>query len=131
MNTNNKNTNNNFDITNEDALNFITGLDYLADDLKQIDCPDFECNGYELLNNCILTQTLRSNIKPIVINDGDDSLSELDLAIGRVEDTIEELSQLLEAVLTKDTSEDDPYMQLYRTLGRVSCVLEYNEEFCR
>lgn len=125
-----KNTNNNFNITNEDALNFITGLEYLSDDLKQIDCPDFECNGYELLNDCILTQTLRANIKPITPN-VDDSITELDLAITRVEDTIEELSQLLEAVLTKDTSEDDPYMQLYRTLGKVSCVLEYNEEFCK
>lgn len=64
-----KNTNNNFNITNEDALNFITGLEYLSDQLKQIDCPDFECNAYELLNDCTLTQTLRANIKPITTKD--------------------------------------------------------------
>ena len=68
-----KNTNNNFNITNEDALNFITGLEYLSDQLKQIDCPDFECNGYELLNDCTLTQTLRANIKPITTKDDHDS----------------------------------------------------------
>lgn len=60
-----KNTNNNFNITNEDALNFITALEYLSDELKQIDCRDFECNAYQLLNDCNLTQTLRANIKPI------------------------------------------------------------------
>ena len=68
-----KNTNNNFNITNEDALNFITALEYLADDLKQIDCRDFECNGYQLLNDCTLTQMLRANIKPITTKDVDDS----------------------------------------------------------
>ena len=68
-----KNTNNNFNIANEDALNFITGLQYLADQLKQIDCPDFECNAYELLNDCTLTQTLRANIKPIITKDDHDS----------------------------------------------------------
>lgn len=59
------------------------------------------------------------------------STSELDLAIAQIENAIEELAQLLESVLTKDTSEDDPYKQLYRMLGKVSCVLEYNEEFCK
>ena len=64
-------------------------------------------------------------------NEDDGSPSELDLAIDRVEGAIVELAQLLEAVLTKGTSEDDPYMQLYRMLGKVSCVLELNEEFCK
>lgn len=64
-----KNTNDNFSITNEDALNFITGLEYLSDQLKQINCPDFECNAYELLNDCTLTQMLRANIKPITNKD--------------------------------------------------------------
>lgn len=68
-----KNTNNNFNSTNEDTLNFLTALEYLADDLKQIDCPDFECNAYELLNDCTLTQVLRANVKPIATEDGDDS----------------------------------------------------------
>ena len=68
-----KNTNNNFNITNEDALNFVTALEYLCDQLKQIDCPDFECNAYELLNDCTLTQMLRANIKPITTKDDHDS----------------------------------------------------------
>ena len=33
----------------EDVLNLLTTIEYLRDDLKNIDCVDFDCNGYDLL----------------------------------------------------------------------------------
>ena len=65
MNTNNTsstntNTTNNFrlEVAKENILNFLTAIEYLKDDLIAIDCPDFECNAYELFKTDIVVQKL-------------------------------------------------------------------------
>lgn len=64
MNTNTNNNssknNNNFclEVSKENILNFLTAIEYLKDDLIAIDCPDFECNAYELFKTDIVVQKL-------------------------------------------------------------------------
>lgn len=60
--TNNKQntTNNSFclEVAKENILNFLTAIEYLSDDLIAIECPDFECNAYELFKDDIVVQAL-------------------------------------------------------------------------
>ncbi len=46
----------------ETIANFLTGLDFIKNELEKIDCPDFDCNGWELLNDTALVDILRQSI---------------------------------------------------------------------
>lgn len=58
-----QNNNNTISLTKEDIANFMTCLDYLKDDLKTIDCPDFDCNAFELLFNSVVVETLQKCVE--------------------------------------------------------------------
>ena len=58
-NTNTNNTNNiSLKVETENILNFLTAIEYLKDDLIAIECPDFECNAYDLLKTDVVVQAL-------------------------------------------------------------------------
>ena len=46
------------EIETENILNLLTAIEYLKDDLTSVDCPDFECNGYELLKTDVIIEKL-------------------------------------------------------------------------
>ena len=65
MKTNNTNTTNSkttnkicLEVETENILNFLTAIEYLKDDLVAIDCPDFECNAYELFKTDVVIEKL-------------------------------------------------------------------------
>lgn len=53
----------------EVILNFLSSLDYIKDDLKKIDCPDFasfegdNCTAFDLLFNDAVVETLQKCVE--------------------------------------------------------------------
>lgn len=53
----------------EVILNFLSSLDYIKDDLKKIDCPDFvsheddNCTAFDLLFNDEVVKTLQKCVE--------------------------------------------------------------------
>ena len=57
--TNSKTTNNIcLEVETANVLNFLTAIEYLKDDLIAINCPDFECNAYELFKTDVVVEKL-------------------------------------------------------------------------